>query len=124
MSRGHVDIEARPNSIAVLGFHDGSAGQIETWFEEVTGLHIACFIHESAEPFSVDIAAENKKRTSQRTSFPANGTFKGRPFLVTMDWAGELRRACVTKVLPLTPDNRTRVRQIELARKNGLELVS
>ena len=125
MTRGrHIDIEVGPNSIAVLGFHDGSAGQIETWFEGVTGLHIACFIHESEEPFSVDIEAENKKRTSQRTSFPANGTFKGRPFLVTTGWIDELKRVGIKKILPLTPDNRTRARQIEQAQKNGLELVS
>jgi sugar O-acyltransferase (sialic acid O-acetyltransferase NeuD family) len=117
-------IQVRPNSVAILGFHDGSAGQIECWFEKTTGLHIACFVHESAEPFQVNVAAENKRRTSQRTSFPQDGLFKGRPFLVELDWISTLKRAGIRRVLPLTPDNRTRLRQIEQACAHGLELVS
>jgi sugar O-acyltransferase (sialic acid O-acetyltransferase NeuD family) len=90
----------------------------------VTGLHIACFVHESGEPFTVDIEAENKKRASQRTSFPLNGTFKGRPFLVSLEWLDELKHAGIRKILPLTPKNRIRLRQIQAAREHGFELVS
>jgi serine O-acetyltransferase len=114
----------RNNSVAILGFHDGSAGQIETWFEEVTGYHIACFVLEAAEPLKVDIGLENKKRVSQRTEFPVNNTFKGRPFIVSLSWIDEVKRLGIHKVLPLTPDNRERLRQIQLCQNNGIELVS
>ena len=110
-------------SVAVLGFHDGSAGQIETWFEQSTGYRIACFVHEATE-FKVDVAAQNRKRVSQRTEFPQNDTFKGRPFIVSPNWIDELRSRGIRKALPLTPDNRTRLRQIELCRAHGIELVS
>jgi sugar O-acyltransferase (sialic acid O-acetyltransferase NeuD family) len=114
---------ATSNSVAVLGFHDGSAGQIETWFEKSTGYHIACFVHEATQ-FKVDGAAENRKRVSQRTEFPAGDTFKGRPFVVSPNWIEKLDQMRIRKVLPLTPNNRDRLRQIEACHAHGLELVS
>ncbi len=118
------DIPVHSNSVAVLGFHDGSAGQIETWFEEVTGFHIACFVHESAEPLKVDVEAENRKRVSQRTEFPTPNTFKGKPLIVSPHWVERLKNLGIRKVLPLTPDNRDRLRQIDACREDSLELVS
>jgi len=110
--------------VAVLGFHDGSAGQIESWFEDTTGYRIACFIHDAKPPFMVDIEAENKKRISKRTEFPARNMFKGKPFIVSLNWVDELMERGITKVLPLTPENRLRLSQIEICRKKGIELVS
>ncbi len=113
-----------PNSVAVLGFHDGSAGQVETWFEDVTGYHIACFVHEAVEPLEVDIQAENRKRVSQRTEFPTLDTFKERPLIVSTNWIEQLKELGIHRVLPLTPNNRDRLRQIETCRDYGLDLVS
>ncbi len=111
-------------AVAVLDYHDGAAGQIETWFESATGYRIACFVHEAAEMPVVDVEAEQQKRVSQRTEFPQGGRFKGRPLIVSLDWATELERLGIRKVLPLTPDNRTRLRQIATSRERGIELVS
>lgn len=119
-----MKVNVKPNSVAVLGFHDGSAGQVETWFEDVTGYHIACFVYEDVVPFEVDVEAENKKRVSQRTEFPTRDSFKGRPFIVSLDWIEELIKLGIKKVLPLTPDNRTRFKQIEACHKHGIKLVS
>ena len=85
-------VTIQPNSVAVLGFYDGKAGQISTWFEDVTGYHIACFVHEAAEPFEVNIEIENKKRVFQRTEFPKRNSFKGCPFIVSLDWIDQLNR--------------------------------
>lgn len=112
------------NLVAILGFHDGNAGQIETWFERVTGNTIACFVLESSEAPVIDIEAEHIKRSSKRTAFPVNGMFKGRPFVVSLDWVAILKSMGVSKVLPLTPDNKTRRRQIEMCRAHNLKLVS
>lgn len=110
--------------VAVLGFHDGSAGQTEAWFEQVTGYRIACFIYEAKPPFKIDIATENKRRASQRTEFPKNGKFKGRPFIVSIDWIKEIKKLGIRNVLPLTPNNKERLRQIEACVKHGFKLVS
>ena len=114
---GHQDV-------AVLGFHDGSAGQIETWFEEVSGYRIACFVHESEEPLEVDAELENTKRVSQRTEFPSTIAFKERPLISSLNWVDALKERGIGKVLPLTPNNRVRLKQIEKCKANGLELVS
>ncbi|HEY3327341.1 MAG TPA: acetyltransferase [Novimethylophilus sp.] len=110
--------------VAILGYHDGAAGQVETWFEQTSGDRIACFVYESGEPFSVDVAAENQRRVSRRTSFPVEGTFKGRPFIVTLEWANKLKSMGIRKVLPLTPENSVRKRQIQICQEQGFELVS
>lgn len=117
-------IKVTKNSVAILGFHDGSAGQVETWFEEVTGYHIACFVHEADEPLNIDAAAENKKRVTKRQEYPINDSFKSRPLIVSLDWAERLMRLGIKKVLPLTPNNAQRLRQIKACRQFGLELVS
>jgi serine O-acetyltransferase len=111
-------------AVAVLGFHDGSAGQVETWFEEATGYHIACFVHEAAEPIDIDADAENRKRVSKRTEYPTRDTFKGRPFIVSLNWIEELKKRGIRKALPLTPNNRDRLRQIERCRREGIKLAS
>ncbi len=114
----------RPNSVAVLDYHDGSAGQIETWFEQATGYHIACFVHESATPLVVDATLENSRRVTTRTEYPTPCSFKDRPLIVATDWAEQLAQLGITKVLPLTPDNVTRLRQIQKCAEHELELVS
>jgi acetyltransferase-like isoleucine patch superfamily enzyme len=110
--------------VAVLGFHDGVAGQIARWFERASGCTIDCYVNEVAEPLRLDVAAENRKRVSQRTEFPGVDTFRGRPFIQSLEWLDAIRRRGVRHVLPLTPDNRTRLRQMEACLKAGLEFVS
>lgn len=118
------EVLTKPNSVAILGFHDGSAGQVETWFEEVTGYHIACFVHEAAEPLNIDAAAENAKRVTGRMEYPTLTTFKGRPFIVSDSWLEQLIKLGINKVLPLTPNNEVRLKQINRCRQHGMELVS
>jgi serine O-acetyltransferase len=118
-----VQRTAHEKRVAVLGFHDGTAGQIASWFEEATGSVIDCFIHEAAD-FVVDPAVENRQRVSQRTEFPQHGAFKGKPFIASLNWIEELQARGIRKLLPLTPKNSVRLRQIEVCRAHGIELVS
>jgi sugar O-acyltransferase (sialic acid O-acetyltransferase NeuD family) len=110
--------------VALLGFHDGNAGQVSEWFEASTGLEIACYVHEAEEWAEVDVEEENRRRVSQRVEYPQRGRFRGRPLVVSLQWMEELRQAGIRKVVPVTPDNRTRLRQVRLCRDNGFELVS
>ncbi len=119
-----ADIKVKNNSVAIIGFHDGSAGQIETWFEETSGYHIACFVHEAAESLNIDADAENRKRVSKLMSYPTKDSFKGRPLLVAIDWLDRLEHLGINKILPLSPDNYVRRRQIQACRLRGMELVS
>ena len=97
-------IEVKHNSVAILGFHSGSAGQTETWFEEVTGYHLACFVHETPEEewAGIDAEAQNKQRISQRMDYPTQNSFKGHPFIASLDRIEILKDLGINKVLPLT----------------------
>jgi sugar O-acyltransferase (sialic acid O-acetyltransferase NeuD family) len=112
------------DAVAILGFQDGTAGQVASWFEAATGYRIACFVQDASPPWSVDVDAQNAKRVTKRVEYPSADAFKGRPFIVSHDWADKLNEMKVTKVLPLTPDNATRLRQLEVCRARGFELVS
>jgi serine O-acetyltransferase len=119
-----MDFRVNPNSVAIFDFHDGNAGQVETWFESVSGYHIACFVHEADKVLEIDVNTENKRRVSQRTEFPKHGTFKGRPLIVAINWHERLIKLGIRKILLLTPDNKTRFNQVETCREYGFELVS
>ena len=112
------------NSIAVVGFFDGSAGQVETWFEEATGLDIACFVIDSDSFTEVDVEEENSRRVCKTTEFPQNGKFKGRPLIIASNWIEIVSGMGINKVLSLDPINQKRKGQIDLVRKNDMELVS
>lgn len=117
-------ILVKSNSVAIIGFHDGNAGQVETWFESVMGFHLACFVHPGSTPPDVDVAAENRRRVSQRTNFPTPNLFKGRPLLTAEDWPARLLALGIRRVLPLLSNNRERLRAVNASRAHGLELVS
>lgn len=117
-------MKADPRSVAILGFQDGSAGQVETWFEEVTGLRIACFVHQAASPLILNVAEENQRRVSQTLDYPTPNSFKNKPLITSLQWADELKRIGVSRVLPLTPDNRQRLEQIEICHARSIALVS
>lgn len=119
-----MKLKAISNSVAIMGFHDASAGQVETWFETVTDYAIACFVHEADALPQIDAEVENKKRVSKRTEFPKGNTFKGRPLVVTKNWPDRLLESGIRKILLLTSDNKTRFNQMEACRKYGFELVS
>lgn len=117
-------IKVKPSSVAILGFHDGNAGQVAEWFEHQIGYPIACFVHEHQNARQIDVEAENRKRVSQRVEFPTVDSFKGRPLLTAVDWPQRLLALGISRVLPMTSDNRLRHRQIEACHQNGLELIS
>jgi len=112
------------NKVAIVGFFDGSAGQVETWFEEVTGYEIACFVfgHDSFE--EVNVEEENSKRVCKITEFPQNKLFKNKLFICSSNWVEEIRKIGVYKALCLEPSNKKRQEHINLLRNEGIELVS
>ena len=80
-------ISVKENSIAILGYHSGSAGQVESWLEDATGYHIACFVHnvDSNNWNGVDSELENSRRKSKKMDFPTKDSFKGRPLIASLD---------------------------------------
>lgn len=119
-----MSVRADGARFAILGFHEGNAGQISEWIEQATGLSVAAFVEDGDGPPLIDAVAENRKRVSQRMEYPAGGSFKGRPLIVARDWPRRLADMGIRKVLPVTADNRARLAAIARCREAGFELVS
>jgi len=117
-------MQTSTNLVAILGFHEGNAGQVAEWFESVTGLQIDCFFCTQETQINVDATAENAKRISQRMSYPMNGFFKGKPFFCSEQWISILRNRGVHKLLLLESDNFQRLGVLKNAVAHGFELIS
>ena len=116
--------KSKNNSVAVLGFNDGLAGQTTEWFEETTGLEIVLFIDENESLGEFCKPELVKQRPNERFEYPADNKFKGRPFLSILDWPSRLVELGIKKVLLLVPDNLSRVKIIKICSEYGFELVS
>ena len=116
--------KSKNNSVAVLGFNDGLAGQTTEWFEETTGLEIALFIDENESLDEFCKPELVKQRPNERFEYPANNKFKGRPFLSILDWPSKLVELGIKKVLLLVPDNLSRFKILKICSEYGFELVS
>ena len=112
------------SSVAVLGYHDGSAGQIDSWFHEATGLNIVCFIVDSISFKEVNIEKENQTRVCKSTEFPQDGFFRRRPLIVSIEWVDIILEMGINKVLCLEPNNQRRLAQINTVKNSDLQLVS
>src|SRR5579864_9042479 len=100
------------NKVAIMGFHEGNAGQISEWLEQATGLRVAVFVEAGNAPPRIDAAAENKKLVSQRMEYPTADSYKGLPFIVSPDWPERLAAMGIRKILPVTSDNDQRLANI------------
>jgi sugar O-acyltransferase (sialic acid O-acetyltransferase NeuD family) len=117
-------IEIRPDSLAIVGWEEGSAGQVHGWLEASNLAHVACFVHAADSPPSIDPVAALKGRLARRFSVPTDTNFKDRPLVSSRDWPAVLRDHGVSRVLITLSDPKRREHEIETARRGGLELVN
>ena len=115
-------IKVQKNSLAIVGWHDGAAGQIQSWLEKECGYHVACFVNPTDEILHRDPA--QIKRDARQFSYPDATTFKGRPLVNSKNWPVVLKNLRIKKVLVTTDDARQRFKQIQQAKKEGLRLIS
>ena len=119
-----ADIEIRKNSIAIVAWDEGGAGQVHSWMEKQGEYHIACFVNDADGPVQVDIETERKKRPAKQFDFPLRESFKEKPMITSTRWLDIILDMGITKALIMSPDKQQRIRQIREAQKRGIELVS
>ena len=117
-----LGIKVQENSVAIVGWHDGSAGQIHAWLEKSCAYHIACFINPSNEMLNID--PSKIRRDATQFSYPTNTSFKDKPLINSTDWTTILMDLNIKKVLITTDDPHQRFEQINQAIKNGLKLIN
>lgn len=118
----NLDIKVQKNSVAIVGWEDGAAGQIHEWLEEAHGYSIACFVNPADQPLGID--PDRIQRDARQFSYPTKDRFKDKPLINSLHWPEILADLGITKVLVTTDDNYQRFEQINMARKKGLELVN
>ena len=105
--------------IAVVGWEDGTAGQVDSWIASC-GYEIVCFVHPEDEPPAIDpVAARN--RPAKTFDFPSGGSFKGRPLLCARDWPQAIRERGIATALVTLADKERRVQEIRRAQAGGIE---
>lgn len=106
--------------VAFIGWHEGSAGQIHSWFEAAGLGKVVCFIHpEAALPEIKPIA-----RAVSQFAYPQDGKFKGLPLYCAPDWPALLKKEKIDAALITISDSSERLRELKKARAEGVRLVN
>lgn len=115
-------LEVHANSIAIIGWEDGGAGQIHSWMAEI-GYHVACFVNPADALPEIDIEKERRQREARQFDFPTPGSFKGIPLVSAEDWFPEIKSLGINKALVVIPNQVERLANIEEARESGFKLI-
>jgi len=116
------NIRVNDDSIAIVGWGEGTAGQIHSWFEKTGNYQIACFINPTDLPIDVD--PKKIDRDATQFSYPTETSFKDRPMINSLNWVRVLKELNISKVLITTHNPHQRFKEISQARKNGIKLVN
>jgi len=116
------DINVQNNSVAIVGWHEGGAGQIQPWLENSLGYYVSCFINPTDEPLKID--PTKIQREVRQFSYPTSSSFKNKPLINSLKWDIVLNDLNIRKVLVTTDNQHQRSDQIRQAREGGLELIS
>jgi sugar O-acyltransferase (sialic acid O-acetyltransferase NeuD family) len=109
--------------IAIVGWEEGSAGQIHSWASHA-GFVVRCFVHPEDTPPQVTFESATRDRDCTQFAFPHGGRFKDCPLICTADWPAQLAEAGVNNVIVTISDNELRLAEIEKALQSGLTLIS
>ena len=122
MKESISNIEVFSNSIAIIGWHDGGAGQIHSWFQKSGEYHVACFVNPIDEQLNINIPKIN--RDVSQFSYPEGEKFKDLPLINRSDWYSELSKLGINKIIITITNLRERYNQINKAKEYGFELVN
>ena len=120
--QGNYNVKVQDNSVAIVGWEEGTAGQIHSWLETTGEYHIACFINPSDQPIYVD--SSNIERDATKFDYPTNVSFKDKPLINSANWLQALKHLDIKYVLVTTPDPKQRFNQINQVREDKLKLIN
>lgn len=118
------NIIVKPDSVAIVGWEEGGAGQIHEWLHTTGEYEVCCFVNPSDEPLDIDIEFARKNRDCQSFSYPEIDSFKGLPLITSVRWSEILVELGISKVLITTSNNRQKLEQLGYAGTAGLEFVN
>tara|TARA_B110000259_G_C14032877_1_gene407597 strand:+ start:4429 stop:5163 length:735 start_codon:yes stop_codon:yes gene_type:complete len=115
----------KKTNIALIGYHDGSAGQINSWINEQNDYEISLFCVGINNNFKYpDIEYENSKKNIKNTSFPENKSFQNKLFVDHDNWIDEIINKNIGNVICLNENNQLRHNEIQLCEQRNLNLIN
>ena len=108
--------------LAIVGWHDGGAGQVQAWLMNDSNFNVNCFVNTTNE--NVEVDGSKVDRDARQFSYPTSTSFKGLPLISGTDWAAKLLQNGVKNVLVTTPNLRERQLHISEAKAAGLRLTT
>ncbi len=109
-------------SVAVIGWHEGLAGLIDSWLSEI-GLRVDQFISVDNKHLKVDSSAHSKFG-NDKFSYPKSQEFKGRPLIKDSNWYNNTQTYPVDAYIIAIDNNQQRLRHINLAIQRNVPLLS
>lgn len=106
--------------IAIVGWHEGLAGQIDSWFKSAYGLNVKMFI----SPDDSSSEAVSITRANSKFSTPSGGMFKGKRLIIDPFWYLHLKELAIEAVVVAISDPLMRISQIENAKKHKINLLN
>jgi serine O-acetyltransferase len=107
---------------AIVGWHEGRAGQVHEWLSNHGEIQIACFVNPSDVPPKVDQIA--RKRHVRSFSYPTDSSFKGLPLINSTDFPRYLKEMGIKEVLVTEEDMRVRANLLSVCLDAGLLLLT
>jgi len=117
-----MDVKVQENSVAIVGWEEGTAGQIHSWLEKAGIYHIACFINPSNSGLNID--PRKIQRDARLFSYPTQNRFKDKPLINASHWADIIKEYGIDTILVTTDDSHQRFEQIRYAWEKGFELIN
>ncbi|CAM2007631.1 acetyltransferase [Acanthopleuribacter pedis] len=107
-------------NVALIGWHEGLAGQVHSWLAESGPYRVTCFVHPEDSPPRVTSVA----RDASQFDYPTENSFKGLPLVCRADWPEVLRHDGIHHVLVTLDDALERLAALKQAQAAGLTLIN
>ena len=107
-------------NIGIVGWHDGLAGQIDSWYENSEEIKVRLFISPDKTPLD----AKHIKRATKNFSYPQLGRLKDKDLIIDPEWYLNMRTLEIDAVIIAISDPILRLEQIRLARENSIKIVN
>jgi sugar O-acyltransferase (sialic acid O-acetyltransferase NeuD family) len=113
-----------PERLAIVGWEEGTAGQVHSWLDAAFGYEVVCFVHPDDAFPDLDEKTVLAGRECSQFDFPQHGKFKGLPLMCSQEWPERLRAAGVAHALVTLGNEREREAAIVTAQRAGLHLIN
>ena len=110
--------------LAIIGFHDGSAGQIYSYLNLVENFDEVAFCVGEGDFNYPDINKELKKRHNKKIEFPFNRKFYNVDFIDYSNWINYLIENNFKFAFCINPDNQLREKEIQICKEHSIELIN